>query len=198
MKLMKATIISIACMLALALTATNAQASLINLNFGDQYYVGHINDAIPSSLTDESGYINDLIGLSTGQTATTIGTEIYDRVGSTLSSPNPFPTAVLPGATKTDTADGTNGGNGINVTGFTYILGKYDAEHAGGYVWYVAGLTSVTIPNKSVNPNPPPQGYGLSHYSLFNPTSVPDGGVTLMLLGGALVGLETLRRRFRT
>ena len=26
---------------------------------------------------------------------------------------------------------------------------------------------------------------------------VPDGGVTLMLLGGALVGLETLRRRFR-
>jgi hypothetical protein len=28
-------------------------------------------------------------------------------------------------------------------------------------------------------------------------TSVPDGGVTLMLLGGALVGIESLRRRFR-
>jgi hypothetical protein len=28
-------------------------------------------------------------------------------------------------------------------------------------------------------------------------TRVPDGGVTLMLLGGALVGVETLRRRFR-
>jgi hypothetical protein len=27
--------------------------------------------------------------------------------------------------------------------------------------------------------------------------AVPDGGVTLMLLGGALVGLATLRRRFR-
>ena len=27
--------------------------------------------------------------------------------------------------------------------------------------------------------------------------TVPDGGLTLMLLGGALVGLETLRRRFR-
>jgi len=26
---------------------------------------------------------------------------------------------------------------------------------------------------------------------------VPDGGVTVMLLGGALVGLATLRRRFR-
>lgn len=27
---------------------------------------------------------------------------------------------------------------------------------------------------------------------------VPDGGMTLMLLGGALVGLETLRRKFRS
>ena len=27
--------------------------------------------------------------------------------------------------------------------------------------------------------------------------TVPDGGVTLMLLGGALVGIETLRRKFR-
>ena len=27
--------------------------------------------------------------------------------------------------------------------------------------------------------------------------TVPDGGVTLMLLGGVLVGLETLRRKFR-
>jgi hypothetical protein len=27
--------------------------------------------------------------------------------------------------------------------------------------------------------------------------TVPDGGVTLMLLGGALVALETLRRKLR-
>jgi hypothetical protein len=30
-----------------------------------------------------------------------------------------------------------------------------------------------------------------------SPLSVPDGGMTLMLLGGALVGVETLRRRIR-
>jgi len=29
------------------------------------------------------------------------------------------------------------------------------------------------------------------------PLATPDGGMTLMLLGGALVGLETLRRKFR-
>jgi hypothetical protein len=32
---------------------------------------------------------------------------------------------------------------------------------------------------------------------LVNGHSVPDGGMTLMLLGGALVGLEALRRRVR-
>jgi hypothetical protein len=31
-----------------------------------------------------------------------------------------------------------------------------------------------------------------------SPASVPDGGMTLMLLGGALVGVETLRRRIRS
>lgn len=32
---------------------------------------------------------------------------------------------------------------------------------------------------------------------LVNTGFVPDGGATLMLLGGALVGIEALRRRFR-
>jgi hypothetical protein len=31
----------------------------------------------------------------------------------------------------------------------------------------------------------------------FTVSAVPDGGMTIMLLGGALVGLGTLRRRFR-
>jgi hypothetical protein len=41
------------------------------------------------------------------------------------------------------------------------------------------------------------QGTGTSTQSACNSTSVPDGGITLMLLGGALVGIETLRRKFR-
>jgi hypothetical protein len=44
----------------------------------------------------------------------------------------------------------------------------------------------------------PKQG-AISHVSIYGgTTSVPDSGLTLMLLGGALVGLETLRRRFRS
>jgi hypothetical protein len=40
-------------------------------------------------------------------------------------------------------------------------------------------------------------GTGLTGYVGEKTSSVPDGGMTLMLLGGALVGLETLRRKFR-
>jgi hypothetical protein len=38
---------------------------------------------------------------------------------------------------------------------------------------------------------------GTGDVDVSTPPSVPDGGMTLMLLGGALVGLETLRRRVR-
>jgi hypothetical protein len=189
---MKMSIVALVCALALGFTAPSARASITNLTFGDIYYIGHINDSVPSDLADELGYINNLITLSKGQAATPIGSETYDRIGSTLVGP--FSAAILTGATKTNTSVGT----GIDATGFTYLLAKYDAHNAGGYVWLVSGLTDVTVPNSNINDNPPPAGYGLSHYSLYNPgTSVPDGGVTLMLLGGALVGIETLRRRFR-
>jgi hypothetical protein len=47
--------------------------------------------------------------------------------------------------------------------------------------------------------NKPPewQNTGITSAGITLQSSVPDGGMTLMLLGGALVGLETLRRRFR-
>jgi hypothetical protein len=37
----------------------------------------------------------------------------------------------------------------------------------------------------------------ISHVSIHGTTAVPDGGMTLMLLGGALIGLEGLRRKLR-
>jgi hypothetical protein len=38
-------------------------------------------------------------------------------------------------------------------------------------------------------------GSGLSHYTYFGTRSVPDGGITISLLGSALVGLGLLRRK---
>lgn len=170
-------------LLALGLAAGTAQAT--SLSYGDANYLGYINDGIPSDVASTVGYLNNLITLAAGAPAVVIGSETYSRVGSSLAGP--FPTAT--GGSKIDTSSGA----GINVTGWTYLLGKYDAGNAGAYVWYVVGLTTADIPNFF---NAQGQ-YGLSHYTLLNYAPVPDGGMTLMLLGGALVGLGALRRKFR-
>ena len=52
------------------------------------------------------------------------------------------------------------------------------------------GVTYYTASN-------PIDRHGLSGYMLFKPTSVPDGGMTLTLLGGALAGIAAIRRKLR-
>ena len=73
---------------------------------------------------------------------------------------------------------------------------------AGGYfLWTLAtgdggGLHSGTFSYTGAAAG---QGSGFSNFKVWGsvPTTVPDGGATLMLLGGALVGLGALRRKFR-
>ena len=66
-------------------------------------------------------------------------------------------------------------------------LAKAQAQGGG----YVPNFT-LYYPDSDGNP-PVPGTPGSQMYIRI----VPDGGLTLMLLGGALVGLEALRRRFR-
>ena len=62
------------------------------------------------------------------------------------------------------------------------------------YNAYLAALGSNTDPLSNVKWfSPGISGNNTEYQGLVGP--VPDGGVTLLLLGGALVGLETLRRR---
>jgi hypothetical protein len=195
---MKITISAIVCTLALGLAATSARADIM-LAAGDAYYLGFINPSEPASPTDEAGYINTLITLAAGDGPETISGYTYDRRASSL--PGPFNPAIVTGNNQVDVPEDTT--PTINVTGFTYLLGKYDGPNVGDHVWYVGGLTdTVTIPDKLGTPlNPSQRALGLSHYTLFKsssvPNGVPDGSVTLMLLGGALMSLEALRRRFR-
>jgi hypothetical protein len=185
----KAAIVAIFCLLTLGLTAPSARADTTALAVGDAYYLGSIDPGSPSSVAYEAGYINELITLGTGATTSITvhpHTWAYSRVGSTLVTT--FPPAL--GGTAFTSAD-SPALTGINVTGYTYLLGKFGDRD---YVWDVAGLQTVDLPS---HPVAGLHGDGLSHYALFNPSSVPDGGMTLMLLGGALVGLATLRRKFR-
>jgi hypothetical protein len=158
------------------------------LSIGDANYLGTINDGIPSSPADEASYINLLITLSAGATPIVLppsGGELYDRLNSTVIGS--FPTAVVAGSGKDETGGITTG----QAVGYQYILGKYDAFSAGSLVWYFpnGAPASVTLPEKF-------NDKGLSHISWYNgtPTTVPDGGITAMLLGLALSGVAMLRR----
>lgn len=192
---MKTMIMVVVGLLALGLTAGTVQAETLTISSAT--YIGHILDGIPSSEALELSYITNLITLAAGAGPTQIPAvtgEFYDRLGSPYVGALPTPTSPQKSGDDPSAAD-------IPVTGRTYILAKYDADHAGSFVWYVGGMTSVTLPaqagggdGEGCDKN---DTCGLSHYTTFNGTSVPDGGATLMLLGGALVGLETLRRKFR-
>ena len=80
-----------------------------------------------------------------------------------------------------------------------YILVKFDGPNA-GYVlfntadWLAAGNTTLPATGDGLA-NWGAQGSGNSHYTYFGSRTVPDGGMSLLLLGAALGGLGILRRR---
>jgi hypothetical protein len=78
---------------------------------------------------------------------------------------------------------GTAGAVDLNSSSTSYSL----------YTTYLGALGSNTAPLSDVDWfSPGIKGDNTVYQGL---AGVPDGGVTLLLLGGALVGLETLRRR---
>jgi hypothetical protein len=202
--------IALACAVGLATSARTADALALTNTLGDPYFLGTVVDGIPSDLTSEANYINSLLDMSVGELAKPCPRdtdEQCDRVNSTLdvSGFDAGDDATAVNAVKVD-ADLSKGvpnpafdNDAIDVTGYTYLIAKYDAEQAGSLVWYVGTLTGLVSVPDSFN------GKGISHYSLYgtpdNPpppdTSTPDGGTTLMLLGFAMVGLGALRSKMK-
>jgi hypothetical protein len=74
----------------------------------------------------------------------------------------------------------------LDLTGWSYVLLKYGDNFQ--YYYIEPGTTSVSFG---------PLRYGLSHYAFFGPTAVPDGGLTVMLLGLGVGGLALFSRKFR-
>src|SRR5882724_10571016 len=132
----------------------------------------------------------------------------YSR--TTLAGGNP---ATITGAVLgTGFSDGTTAISiDLSVTGtFEYLVAAYDGPNGGVAVFDISGLTG-TIEiyryakieqDGSGNPtgnllgsNTMQQGYHrITTWTLLNPTGVPDGGTTVMLLGMALGALGMARR----
>lgn len=89
-------------------------------------------------------------------------------------------------------------GSQLTVTGFQYVLAKYDGTNAGYVLFYLPDFGN-TIPANPDDFWTATAQYSISHLTRFNGTSttVPDGGATLGLLGLGLVGLSYVRRRLQ-
>jgi hypothetical protein len=88
----------------------------------------------------------------------------------------------------------------VNLTGFLYAVVHYGvgdggvSGSGGGVAFFQITNNSDTFPQTGSGPN----GFGgISRVDLFGGTRVPDGGATVMLLGGTLAGLGLLRRYLR-
>ena len=184
------------CAVLLGLAGVNVWADPIPTSA----FLGFFSPGEPADTAAEVGYINNLI---------TLGAGAVGPITSFLSGP--FDPSVANAAFV-----GETGSNVVSVTGYTYLLAKYGSGKngkGGDYVWYVKGLTGAyVIPQEAlslIGSSKKGSGLvGLSHYTLFNRIasvpddgtiltgSVPDGSTTLVLLSGALFGLEGVRRRF--
>ncbi len=152
------------------------------LTIGDSQELGFVDPGLPASDADRTLFVNTLIGLAlNGSTHVIIGP--HDNLATRSNNDfGPLPSAVFALNGGTTTIDL---GTGL----YSYLLAKYDGPNYGSEVWYVGNLSGIiTIPATG-------GGYGLSGWTLFGPgAGVPDGGITVMLLGVAIGALGIARR----
>ena len=164
-----------------ATLAPSHDASAFALQIGDSNELGSLWPGIQkkSSNQDKASYVNHLLGMALGAVQIANG-QVYFR------SSNGF--RFLPAAARAH-----NGGGrtlDLRTAGlYTYLFATYRGY--GTEIWYIGNLSGiVTIPFLV-------SGHNLTGWTLFGPVGarVPDGGITVMLLGVAL-GVLALARRF--
>jgi len=168
--------------------APTGNASL-QLAIGDAYYVGNVIKGAPANPLSDVSYINTLTTLVIGQSNTTIGSQKYNRLGST--HPGPFGTAFTTDSIKVNNINTFD----LGSMTYQYILAKNG--NIGSFVWYnAAGFTGEIQVPSDLNGSTP--GGGLSHVTAYKGTAVIPEPATLIvwtLLIGSVSLIATRRGR---
>lgn len=165
------------------------------------YLFGTVIPGSPSDEPSESFRLQSLVtayngGQSSGViTPTPEAGHVY-----TVSPGTNVPAAPLFSPVVDETGNaGSNLGSLFSVdlgTGYTYLLVKWGNNDA---FYYVGGLTGPVSVTNDVFFNTNNKPLGGSHYVLYNKASgVPDNGMTLGLMGIALLGAFCLQKRWAT
>ena len=142
------------------------------------------------------------LGITTGQPAG-LANE-YDRLIQQINLYNTAnnPDLVIPAESSGLTTPTPGGGNffAMNLTGWEgYLMFKWGNKDQFYYVKDVDNYTFVSTVSPglmSARPHTDPPTLGLSHWDSWQVNqNVPDGGVSLSLLGLGLVGLISLKRK---
>jgi hypothetical protein len=157
------------------------------LTINDTGVVGTVDTGTQSSpVSNEIQWGQKLLDMIASATETTDvdgngSTEIYNTSSTNYDGTLTGGTQVTPGI-------------GTDVSGFEYVLGKYDGQNAGYVLFNVADYGS-TIPefSDSIWTNNQGAGYQLSHLTGFGGTGdLPEPG-TVLLIGSSLAGFGLWR-----
>jgi hypothetical protein len=151
------------------------------LTIGDSQELGFLWPGTQKKTDNQNKviWLNHLIGMAVGTVDIANGQASFRSNHAFKSLPTAVP--ILNGGGRTIS---------LRASGlYTYLFATYNGY--GTEAWYVGNLGGIlTIPF-------PAAGHYLTGWTLFGPRSigVPDGGITVMLLGVAL-GVLALARRF--
>ena len=182
--------------------------------------VFQVNDLTGGQAVRDAAAINALLAVALGTrvcadgTAPPCGTTKDPEYYRSTTNFGTLPAAMTANAALSGPiADGGAAGAQVMINlaqAYTYLIVSYDGNNAGAMVYYIGDIAAGNTlslfkfaqPSDDGNPNwghlsndGRQTQYKMTHWTMVNPTSVPDGGTTASLIGLTMVGLGLLRRR---
>jgi VPDSG-CTERM motif len=208
MKYLAAVLIGIA-----GLGFQQAQATTLDLqnsmhwSTNDDYLIGTVIPGLTGGggqAARDAAMTNTLLGMATPSQTGTWGDADNPLYSRTTWDTTGYPAATDVGAGLS--GEIAEGGPTLTITltqTFQYLVVSYDGPNGGTAVFDVSSLQvgDEIVLARYARPDAGTEGdllqddfYKMTHWTLLNPTGVPDGGATVMLLGAALGALGVVRR----